>query len=114
MTTESPWEQNCARLEHALDVLRRIGRYAIMHLGADETLKQIDMFGDKMQRDATTAKYDLGNELSDSKRMVGIVRAYIATLNDEERTDFFDQCLEGYCRLCGGDLPCYCSPVYDE
>lgn len=48
------------------------------------------------------------------KELLSAIKSHLATLTDEERIDFMNDCIEGYCDLCGSKyLPCYCHPGYD-
>lgn len=38
----------------------------------------------------------------------------LADLKPEERSEVFKTVMEGYCKLCGAEEPCYCAPGYDE
>lgn len=41
--------------------------------------------------------------------LIAAVRAALSAMTDDERVDFIDEVMDGYCHFCGSDiLPCYC------
>lgn len=58
-------------------------------------------------------KLDVKN--MNKKMVLSAIREYMKKLKDDERISFIDECLHGYCKLCGtSNVPCFCDPRYDE
>jgi len=42
--------------------------------------------------------------------MVNNIRLMLADMGSEQRIEFMEKCMEGYCRYCGtNSLPCHCE-----
>lgn len=45
---------------------------------------------------------------------VGAFRLVLRVMTQEDRKAVMEAVLDGWCKLCYGEEPCYCAPCYDE